>query len=171
MKTNYIILIIIVILVIFGVGLLISFNNDQNLQNETIKNYSQSNSSENNSSDINSNTNETINSNAIDTSINSKDNSKSNSNNNSNKNGFNQSSEFTALEAMETVENLPHEPTEPEVTVVKPRYKSEIGWLVPLRDKKTGQFAGSIYVYDKGGPFAQGPQTYKDYKEVVSKKK
>ncbi|RBQ24589.1 hypothetical protein ALNOE001_00070 [Candidatus Methanobinarius endosymbioticus] len=47
------------------------------------------------------------------------------------------------------------------------KYKNELGWLVSARDKKTGKFAGSVYVYSKNGPFSQGPQTYKDYKKTI----
>ena len=39
-------------------------------------------------------------------------------------------------------------------------------WLVPIFDKNTNKFVGSIYVND-GSIFIMGPQSYSEYKEIV----
>ena len=40
-------------------------------------------------------------------------------------------------------------------------------WLVPIFDKKTKKFLGSVYIYKGGKAFVLGPQSYSDYKEIV----
>ena len=45
-------------------------------------------------------------------------------------------------------------------------------WLVPIFDKNTKKFVGSVYVYVGygGGPYVMGPSSYSDYKDVISGK-
>ena len=42
-------------------------------------------------------------------------------------------------------------------------------WLVPIFDKKTNKFKGSIYVSD-GSIFIMGPGSYSEYKKIISGK-
>ena len=52
-----------------------------------------------------------------------------------------------------------------------PTFKAKDGsWLVPIFDKKTKKFKGSIYIYGGGQLFISGPKTYSEYKKVISGK-
>jgi hypothetical protein len=152
-KSKYIVSIIIVILIIMGLGLLVANNNTNDQKNNA------------NNNNINN-----ITDNATDSNVSLGTNINKNANTNAyiQKNRPSQSSEFTAAEAKKTVEKYVSFDT--EVVVSKPTYKNkDLGWLVPARDKKTGEFAGSVYVYSNHGPFVHGPDYYKDYKKLVSK--
>ena len=43
-------------------------------------------------------------------------------------------------------------------------------WLVPIFDKNTKKFVGSVYIYKGGQAFVLGPDSYSDYKDVISGK-
>lgn len=155
-----------------GAGLLIANINTNNQKNNDGNNLTKENLTNiNNITDNATGSNANLNTNANkNTSIQANINKNANTKANTQKIGSNQSSEFTAEEAKRTVENDVSFDT--EVTVYNPKYKDkDLGWLVPARDKKTGEFAGSVYVSSKHGPFVQGPEFYKDYKELISKKK
>lgn len=79
------------------------------------------------------------------------------------------SSSFSPNDAVIAVKKHVHH--ESEIIVGKPKYKNKLGWLVPIRKKDSGKFAGSVYVHSSSGPFSEGPKTYKQYKEVISKNK
>ena len=40
-------------------------------------------------------------------------------------------------------------------------------WLVPIFDKKTNKFVGSVYIYKGGQAFVLGPDSYSEYKKIV----
>ena len=58
----------------------------------------------------------------------------------------------------------------------KPVYKhpSFDAWLVPIYDKKTKEFVGSVYVHitpdGTAGGYLSGPESYSEYKRVISGK-
>ena len=43
-------------------------------------------------------------------------------------------------------------------------------WLVPIFDKKTKKFKVSVYIYKGGEAFVLGPDSYSEYKDVISGK-
>lgn len=142
-----------------------SFNSTNNLTNG---NYITNNSLTNNSSDVEDSN--------LDSLFNSYSKNHANSNNNK-KEKVKDEEEFTAEDAMKDVENnvlfsgFKYEKGV-KANVGYPEFKDEMGdWLVPGYDKKTGEYLGSVYVGKKGGPYFHGPETYKDYKEVISKNK
>ena len=85
------------------------------------------------------------------------------------------SSEITADDILKIVErgvwwDDGHGGSTQNVKLGKP-YKSEDGdWLVGAFDKKTGKFLGSVWVGFTGGGFTHGPDSYSDYKNIISGK-
>ena len=85
------------------------------------------------------------------------------------------SNEITAEDILEIVKNGVvwddgKGGTTKEVKLSNP-YKSKEGfWLVAAFDKKTGKFLGAIWVGYDGGGFIDGPDSYSEYKDIISGK-
>ena len=79
---------------------------------------------------------------------------------------FNNSSD-EALEAKRGVEKYVLDKNE---IAGYPIYKDSRldSWLVPIFDKKTKKFKGSVYIYNGGEAFVLGPQSYLEYKNIVN---
>ena len=78
-------------------------------------------------------------------------------------------------EAMEAKLTIERKVLEKNEIAGYPVYKDSRldAWLVPIFDKNTKQFVGSVYVYVGQGEsraYVMGPDSYSDYKDVISGK-
>ena len=48
-----------------------------------------------------------------------------------------------------------------------PVYKDMGCWLVPIFDKNTGKFTGSVFAHPKGEGYVLGPDTHSEYKKLI----
>ena len=137
------------------------FNNSTNLQNKH--------------NDKNISLNNTNNTNNVEGNINNNYYKQSSSNNNHNrghdKNNSNDSFD-EALEAKLYYERHAH--LEKNEIVGYPVYKDPVfnAWLVPIFDKNTKEFLGSVYVCGEPGRhyYVHGPEFYSEYKQIISGK-
>ena len=49
-------------------------------------------------------------------------------------------------------------------------YKEHGCWLVPIYDKNTGKFIGSVFAHPKGEGYILGPDTHSEYKKMIKSK-
>ena len=142
-------------------------NNDSNKNSTNLQNKSNDNNISLNHSD--NNINNKIDINLIKTYFNPLSNN--NHNHGHDKNDSNNSFD-EAMEAKLTVERNVH--LQKNEIVGYPVYKNHYldGWLVPIFDKYTKEFLGSIYVCGEIGHhyYIHGPESYSAYKHVISGK-
>ena len=155
------VLIILLILLILGsmCYIFILGNNTHKINNDSNKN---STNLQNKSNDNNISLNHSDNINPL---------SNNNHNHGHDKNDSNNSFD-EAMEAKLTVERNVH--LQKNEIVGYPVYKNHYldGWLVPIFDKYTKEFLGSIYVCGEIGHhyYIHGPESYSAYKHVISGK-
>lgn len=183
MKKNKIIFIIVLILIVIGVGYLIysSFDShiNSNVTNNSDNNKSITNSSLDVNNSLNTTDNDTLKDDSSDIETTSDDYSSYNSYSNyndysSSKSASKSDDEFTASDARKVVKDYlggvdGYDIS--ELKIGKPKLKDSDGsWLVPLYDKKTGEFVAAEYAYDDGMTHG-GVYNHDDYKRVLDGKK
>ena len=176
-KRNILILLLIFLLIIGAMSYIFILENDVNKINNIANNNStdfqlnksiEKNMSLNNLNDSN-NENGTIDENLSNT----YNNPSSDSNYQYNTNKYNDKKDSNnydeAMEAKRGVEKFVLNKNE---IAGYPVYKHPRlnAWLVPIFDKKTKHFLGSVYIYKGGQAFVLGPSSYSNYKDVISGK-
>ncbi len=163
MKNNMRLIVICIILMLIFSGIYIFiFKNESKIDNNSTNNVSKTN-----------NLNKTLNSSSIDNKNNSNKYEESTKciekNQYSDKNKSNNTTFDSARIAKELVEKYVLNKNQ----IAKyPVYKERGDWLVPIFDKKTGKFVGSVFSGDDPTflLFTNGPDSYYQYKKVISGK-
>lgn len=174
------IIIILILFILLFSGYFLIKNNDTTTKDISDNNLSKNMSMNkiNNSSNISNDSNYINNSsNIIDNSnnIDNLDSSSRKHNNQQAKKSKVKSDEITEEDILEIVKNgvwwddgKGH--STQNVKLGKP-YKVKDGfWLVGAFDKKTGKFLGAVWVGFDGGGFTSGPDSYSEYKDIISGK-
>ena len=171
-KRNILVVLLILLLMICAVSyIFILADNTNKINNDSI--FNNSTNLQNKQDDKNISLNHTNNTNGVEGDINNNYYKSSSSNNNRGHDKNNSNDSFDeALEAKLDVErNVSLEKNE---IVGYSVYKDPDlnAWLVPIFDKYTKEFKGSIYVCGKPGYhyYVHGPEFYSDYKRVISGK-
>jgi len=173
-KRNILVVLLILLAIICAISyIFILADNTHKINNDSI--FNNSTNLQNKQDDKNISLNHTNNTNNVEGNINNNYYKSSSSNNNHNrghdKNDSNDSFD-EALEAKLYYERHAH--LEKNEIVGYPVYKDpELdGWLVPIFDKYTKEFKGSTYLCGEkdGYVYISGPQSYYDYKRVISGK-
>jgi len=162
MKKNVIIIIIIILLIFLAMIYIINLNNNhQEITNNT----------HNNTTNVKINKTPTKNISLKNNVIKNDDNKYYDSSQNKPKNN-NKDSNDSYDERMEAKLGVEKYVLDKDEVAGYPVYKHpRLGsWLVPIFDKKTKKFKGSVYIYKGGSAFIQGPQSYSEYKKVISGK-
>ena len=164
-KNLLIILSIILLIIICAMSYIFIFEGNNNINNN-----SDSNSTDlklNNSIDKNNNS---LNNNSLNNNSNIDENLSNSDYNPSSGNNQGKDSDEYYDEAMEAKLGVEKYALGKNEIAGYPVYKHPRldSWLVPIFDKNTKKFVGSIYIYKGGAGFVMGPQYYSQYKEVIS---
>ena len=161
MKKKNIMIILIILIIILSIYISSLDNNKDEIKNNSVHNTTKINS---NMSDDNLLKNNTINN----TSDHLNETYYSNDNKHSYYDDQVHNSSDEALMAKKMVEKYALNKNE----IAKyPTFKDRGMWLIPIFDKNTGKFTGSVFADDQGSIFINGPNTYSEYKKIVNSKK